>query len=268
MVGSLGGRVVGLVLGLTLVPDIGNIARVGISGVVGHDLGAAVRESNTILASSGVAITVLILGKVGTRVVISNSIAVLVHSRTIIVLSMSSMRGSSVIGRGGVVGRLGSVSRGSMDSMHGSMDGMDSMDRGMDSMHSMDGSMDSMTKTMDGGMVDGGTMVGTAMHRGGGGVGGGSVLLLIVGLVDLIGLGRGLAHHLGVGGGVGAEDGGVDSGGISLLDSLVASLVGGGHGNEGGNGKEGLMGKGSVNIDCYKGKNLLMLPSFLQAVDV
>ena len=67
-----------------------------------------------------------------------------------------------------------------------------------------------------------------------------SVLLLVVGLVDLVGLGRGLAHNLSMSRGMGAEHSSVDSGGIALLDGLVASLVGRGHGNEGGDGDEGL----------------------------
>ena len=251
--GVVGGRlvgrsgVVGLVLGLSLVPDIGNVARVGIGNIVGHNLGAAIGKSNTVLPVGGVVITVLVLGKVGARVVISHSIAILVDSRAIVGLSMSTM--GRLVGRSRVVSRLGSVSRSSVNGVHGSMDGMDrsSMDgmhRSMDGMNSMGGSMDegSMVdgSVVDGGMVDGSAMVSRNLDGGSSGMGGGSVLLLIVGLVDLVGLSRGLAHNLSMSRGMRAEDGGVDSGGIALLDSLVASLVGRGHSNEGGNGEEGL----------------------------
>jgi len=69
---------------LSLVFDISNIARVTISNVVGHNLGATIREGDTVLAVGGITIPVLVLGKVGTRVVISNSIAILVDSWLII----------------------------------------------------------------------------------------------------------------------------------------------------------------------------------------
>ena len=68
----------------------------------------------------------------------------------------------------------------------------------------------------------------------------GGVLLLIVVLVDLIGLGRGLAHNSGVGDTMGLVDRGVDSGSIALLDGLVAVLVSGSKGQEGEDGDESL----------------------------
>ena len=58
----------------SLVFDISNIARVGISNVVGDHLGAAVGEGNTVLAVGGVAITSLVLAKVCARVLISHAI--------------------------------------------------------------------------------------------------------------------------------------------------------------------------------------------------
>ena len=69
---------------------------------------------------------------------------------------------------------------------------------------------------------------------------GGSVLLLVIGLVNLVGLGRGLAHNLSMGRGVGAEHSGANRGGVSLLDRLVADLVGSSHGKEGEGGEEEL----------------------------
>ena len=64
---------------LTLILDISNIARVSIGNIVGDNLGAAVRKGNTVLAVGGVAITSLILTKVGTRVLISHSVLVSVR---------------------------------------------------------------------------------------------------------------------------------------------------------------------------------------------
>ena len=84
-------------------------------------------------------------------------------------------------------------------------------------------------------------MVGGSMHRlVGRGMGRGSVLLLVVGLVHLVGLGRGLAHNLGVVGAMGLVHGGVDSGGIALLDGLVGGLVSGGQSQEGEDSNESL----------------------------
>merc|ERR1711874_631514 len=50
--------------GLALVPDVHDVAGVAIGGVVGHDLGAAVGEEDTVLAVGGVAVTGLVLAKV------------------------------------------------------------------------------------------------------------------------------------------------------------------------------------------------------------
>ena len=78
------GWVVWLVMGLSLVLDISNISRVSISSVVSHNLGTAIGKGDPVLASGGVAVPLLVLGKVGTRVVISNGIAILVDSWLII----------------------------------------------------------------------------------------------------------------------------------------------------------------------------------------
>ena len=99
VVGRLGAGVVGLVLGLTLIPDISNIARVGISNVVGHNLGAAIGKSHTVLAVGGVVVAGLVGSEVGARVVIVDSVGVVVDGRAII-------SGLRVVGggvRGGVV---------------------------------------------------------------------------------------------------------------------------------------------------------------------
>ena len=87
MVGWGRGRVVGLglrVLGNTLVFHISNIARVGISNVVCDNLGAAIGKGNTVLASSGISVPLLVLTKVSLGVVISNSVLISVHSWSII----------------------------------------------------------------------------------------------------------------------------------------------------------------------------------------
>ena len=55
MVGS--GLMVG---GLALVLDVHHVARVGIGGVVVHNLGAAVGEEDAVVASGGVAVALLI----------------------------------------------------------------------------------------------------------------------------------------------------------------------------------------------------------------
>jgi len=77
-------RVVWLIVSLSFVSYINNISRVSISSVVGHNLGAAIRKGNTVLSGGGIAIPVLVLGKVDTRVVISHSITILVDSWLII----------------------------------------------------------------------------------------------------------------------------------------------------------------------------------------
>jgi hypothetical protein len=48
--------------GLTLILDIGNIARIGIQNIVGNNLGAAIRKSNTVFSIGSVSIAVLIVG--------------------------------------------------------------------------------------------------------------------------------------------------------------------------------------------------------------
>ena len=64
MVGS--GLMVG---GLALVLDVHHIARVGIGSVIGHNLGAAIRELDTVAALGGVAIASLLGTKVNITLV-------------------------------------------------------------------------------------------------------------------------------------------------------------------------------------------------------
>ena len=89
MVGSRVGRsgMIGLglwVLGNTFVPHISNITRVGIGNTIGDNLGAAIGKGNTVLASSGISVPLLVLTKVSLGVVISNSVLISVHSWGII----------------------------------------------------------------------------------------------------------------------------------------------------------------------------------------
>ncbi|TRY72097.1 hypothetical protein TCAL_16190, partial [Tigriopus californicus] len=95
-----------------------------------------------------------------------------------------------------------------------------------------------------GGLVSGSRVIGSWLVSGGcvvdrgvvsrgadlvaGSVGSGGVLLLVVGLVDLVGLSGGLAHHMGMRATMGLVDGGVDSRSIAVLDGLMAGLVSGG----------------------------------------
>ncbi|TRY71654.1 hypothetical protein TCAL_14864 [Tigriopus californicus] len=71
-------------------------------------------------------------------------------------------------------------------------------------------------------------------------MGSGSVLLLIVGLVNFIGLSRGLAHHMGMSTTMGLVDGGVDSRGIAMLDGLMAGLISGGQSQSGDDSNKNL----------------------------
>ena len=115
----VGGLVLG-VLGLALVLDINDVARGGITDSVGDDLGPAVGKSNAVLAVGGIAIPSLVLAKVGTRVVILNTVLVGVGSR-LIISGLLVGRGGLVIGRSRGISRGGMVSGGS--SHEGSNDG-------------------------------------------------------------------------------------------------------------------------------------------------
>ena len=105
-------RRVGLIsriLGLALVSDISNISRVLIPNIVGDNLGTTIRKSYTVFTRGSITITVLTLSKVGTRVVISDSITILVKSWAFISgLMVSLLRVSRLVGGSGLVdwGRL------------------------------------------------------------------------------------------------------------------------------------------------------------------
>ena len=88
-VGGLGGSIgLGLILGvdgLTLVPDISDVARVAVGNVVGHDLGPAVGKGDAVLAVGGIAVTGLVVGKVGLGVVVGNTVVELVLGGLVVV---------------------------------------------------------------------------------------------------------------------------------------------------------------------------------------
>merc|ERR1719187_2771401 len=68
----------------SLIGNFSNIATVGISSVVVDHLGSAVRESNSIGSRGGVAISLFIGAKLGSTVVISNTILISIGSRLVI----------------------------------------------------------------------------------------------------------------------------------------------------------------------------------------
>ena len=268
--GRVRGRVVGLVVGLALIPHVGDIAGVSIIDMVGDDLGAAIRKSNTVLARGSVVVTVLVGSKVGARVVIGNGILVVVHWGSIIGRLVVGRRVGRLVGRsgvrvgGGLVGRSGVRERSGLEGggwmrVGGRLVGwsrvvgsrVHRMNRGRVVGGRVDGSgvvrsrvrVGSRVSTVVGGSVDG------VVSRG---VVGGTVLLLIVGLVHLVRGGGGLAHHLGGVAAVGLVDGGVDGGGIALLDALVRVLVGRGQGHQGHESEESLKGQSSTDKDERK----------------
>ena len=98
--------------GFTSVADISNVSTVGISHLVCNSLYSAVRKSNSVGSGGGIAVTVLSSIELGSRVVVSNSILVGVHSRHI-VGGLFVGRGRGVVGRSrGLVSRLGYNCRG------------------------------------------------------------------------------------------------------------------------------------------------------------
>ena len=239
---------IGSIVSLTLVCDISNIARVAIGNVVSHNLGAAIGKSHAVLAVGSITITVLVLGKASSRVVISNSIAVLVDSRAIISgLMISSSGVSGLVGRSGVSHRLVSRSRGRVVDRGRLVDGSGVVDgsrlvvsRG----RVVDGSglVVSRSSMVDGSMVDRSmSMVDRGMDGDvAGSMGSSDILLLIVVLVDLIRGGSGLSGHPGVVRAMGLVDGGSDGGGIAVFDALVAVLVGNSQSQESGESNESL----------------------------
>ena len=226
--------VVGLVVGLSLIPDISNIARVSIGNIVGNNLGPAIGKVDTVFAVGGISVTVLVGGKVGSRVVISDSIAKVIDSRPII--------SSLLVVRGSMVDRLVSwgvdyrfVGR----SMHNRLVGGGMYNRPVSRLVICWGSMVSRGMVISRGMmVSRGVdwLVSRSMSSRG-------IFLLIVGLVDLGGLSRGLAHNGGMVSSMGLVHRGVDSRGIAVLDGLMARLVGNGDSSKSRDGNKDLKGK-------------------------
>ena len=112
-------RSIGLIsriLGFALISDISNISRVLIPNIVGDNLGTTIRKSYTVFTRGSITITVLTLSKVGTRVVISDSITVLVESWAFISgLMVSLLRVSGLVGGSRLVDRGGVVRSGLVD---------------------------------------------------------------------------------------------------------------------------------------------------------
>jgi len=203
------------VSGFTLVFDIGNISRVGISNSVGDNLGTTIGESYTVFTAGSITITVLILSKVGSRVVISNSIAIFVDSWAIISGLMvsgsgvSGLVGGSWVGNdggfvdnwGGFVGGSGFVSGSGVVDGSGFVGGswvVNGSRLVVSGSWVVDGGM-GMVDGMGKGMVN--TMVGKRVGNGcvdgdmGGSMDTCGILLLIVVLVNLIGGSSGLGVH-------------------------------------------------------------------------
>merc|ERR1712180_391554 len=80
--------------GNSFVGDLSNISTVGISSVVADNLGSAIGKSYSVGSSGGISISALILIKVGSTVVISNSILVGVDRGVIIHRLRNIPRGS------------------------------------------------------------------------------------------------------------------------------------------------------------------------------
>ena len=243
---------IGSIVGLTFVFDISNIPRVSITDRVGDDLGTAIGKSHAVLSRGSITITVLILSKVGARVVISDSITILVDSRAIINrLRVSGLVGRCWVNNSGFVdygSRLVDRGRGRFVDWGRFVSGSWVVDRGrfVNGSWVVDGSMvdGSMVdgSMMDGGMMDGVSksmvdgvgsmregMVGNGFvgMEGNGGMVGSNILLLVVVLVDLIGGGSRLAVDSCAIATMGFVNGGSYRRGIAVFDELVAVLISG-----------------------------------------
>ena len=218
-------------------------------------MGTAIGKSYTIFSIGSITITGFILCKVGTRVVISNSISISVDSWAIISrlrvsrVNRSWVNNRSMVDRGmvnrdmvdrGVVDRSSMENRSMVDSMmnRGMVNSM--MNRGM--VNSM------MSRCMMNSMVEGCSMEDRSMvsmnifvgMEGNRGMVGSSILLLVVVLVDLIGGGSRLAVDSCAIATMGFVDGGSDSRGIAVFDALVAVLIGGSQSQKGQESDESL----------------------------
>jgi len=150
--GSLVGRGRGgSILGLARVRHISDISTISISNLVVNSLESAIRKSNRVGSAGGITISVLTSIKVATRVVISNSVVVGVHSGLVSIGWLSGMvgglsggvvhwlgrsmvgRGRSVVSRGRCVVSRGSLvdgSRGVISWGRGMINGGSLVDRG------------------------------------------------------------------------------------------------------------------------------------------
>jgi hypothetical protein len=106
---GMGSRVC-LVVGLTGVRDISNVARVSISNVVSHGLETTVGKLDVVGAAGGISVTLLSLSVVGAGIVIMDAILVGVVSGHLLVVSglmvgrLGVVRGSGVgVGMGSLV---------------------------------------------------------------------------------------------------------------------------------------------------------------------
>ncbi|TRY79730.1 hypothetical protein TCAL_16116 [Tigriopus californicus] len=103
------GGLVGVIVGLTRVLDISHITRVVISHLVGHGLNAAIRQSHVILTIGGVAVSGLVGSKVDSRIIIMDSITVLIVSRLVLVI-VTVVGGPAAMMRGSMIGSWGGMS--------------------------------------------------------------------------------------------------------------------------------------------------------------
>ena len=221
------GWVVWLVVSLALVLDVGDVAGVSVSHVVSDDLGAAVGKGNTVLAIGGITIAGLILGEVGTRVVISDSVLVAVDSWAIVGWLLVAVDRSRVIG-GGLVDHWGRVVDRFVDN-RGSVVDWGMVDNGL-VVHNGSWVVDRGRVVVErgrvavDGLVDGD--VGRSMNSG-------AVLLSGVGVVHVLGSCVGLLGNNSGIGSVGFVNGVAHSWSISVLDDLMVGLVSSSSGQEG-----------------------------------
>ena len=82
------------VFGFTSVFDVSDVSAMSIVNMVSHNLESAIGKSNTVFARGSISVTVFILTKVSSRVVIGHSILVIVHRRDI------GISGGRSVGRG------------------------------------------------------------------------------------------------------------------------------------------------------------------------
>ena len=249
------GRLVLWVLGNTLVLDISNIARVGISNIVGHNLGAAIRKSNTVLAIGSIAIPVLIGSKVRARVVISDSISILVDSRLIIRRLMVSWLGvvwswGRLVDWGWLVNWGWVVWCWLVDNWSWVVD--------------WSWLVDNWGWVVDWGwlVVDWGWLVvGWGMDWDmGWGMDSSRVLLSSIGVVDVLWGSMGLAGNSGVVSSMGLVNSMAHSWGISVLDDLVVALVSSSSGQEGRDSNKSLA---KQSLQWSSTNDMFFLPTLL-----